>query len=249
MASRKITERQRIAREKRKSKKLGYSLTYSRQKRERAQSKSFVELAKKLALYVPSLKPIARKKKLTQAEKTKVTNFAKKLRYSRNLHPVTKAQAKKLKKQLYAPGVQAIQLDDVSSNAKLGTIGDDLLVTSNGRTWIYWKLDRKTVRSKSGMRDAGSKAFAKKFPIERIAEMAEKAFKTYNVKQIHLWAHSGRVGQGFPNISGFIQWVNEKWQAGRYIETLTTTKGMEFENPSDPGKWINGLAILIEPKE
>jgi hypothetical protein len=249
MARRKLTARANLARERRKSKKLGYSLTAARQKRERAQSKAFVERAKKLAPFVPSLKKVSRKKRLTQAEKSEVTRYTKKLKYARNLHPVTKKQAKKLKGQLYAPGVQAIQLDDVSSTAKLGTIGNDLLISSNGRTWIYWKLDKETVRSKAGMKGAGKKAFDKKFPIERIAEMAERAFKTYNVKQIHLWGHSGRVGPGFQDFGAFMLWVNEKWQAGRYIETLTSAGGREYENPSDPGKWINGLAIWIEPKE
>lgn len=239
-------ERTRSKREQRKSKRLGYSLTYSRQKRERAASKQYVQTAKKLAKFVPSLKPIARKSRLSPSEKAKVTHYAKVLRHATNLQPVTKREAKKFKKQLYAPGVQAIQLDDVSEHAKVTVAGDDLIIRQNGRTWVYWKLDTKTVRSKSGMGRAGERAFNKQFPIERVAELAEKAFKQYNVLQIHLWAHSGRVGQGFADLRSFLSWVNEKWQAGRYITIRESVTGRTYLDPSDPGKWVNGLAILIE---
>jgi hypothetical protein len=112
----------------------------------------------------------------------------------------------------------------------------DLLITSNGRTWIFWDVNNP--RDKREIKGAAAKAFAMQFPIERVANLAKKAFKKFKVKQIHLWAASGVVGQPFVDLQAFIDWVDEKWSAGRYVND----KGYS----SDPERWINGIAILIK---
>lgn len=211
--------------------------------RERQQKRRFYESqAKRLSRFVPSLKPLAKKRKFTPAEKGRISHYSKVLRHARNLRPVTKAQAKKFKKQLYAPGVQAIELDGTTPDAKIKVLGDDILVSQNGRTWVYWHLDRATVKSKSKMKSAGQRAFDMAFPIEKLADLAAKAFKQFNVVQVHLWAHSGRVGQPFDTLPEFLRWIDEKWQAGRYVAIDPNGR----TNASDPEKWVNGLAILVE---
>lgn len=93
------------------------------------------------------------------------------------------------------------------------------------------------------MRTAGKKAFTQQFPIELVSQLAERAFKTKNVVQVNLWAHAGVVGDPHETLKEFVQWVNEKWSAGRYVRTA------EQGGNSDPGKWVNGIAILLEDKE
>jgi hypothetical protein len=99
------------------------------------------------------------------------------------------------------------------------------------------------------MREAGAQAFNKQFPIERVADLTAKAFAKYNVQQVHLWAHAGVVGDAFKSIEQFVMWVNEKWNQGRYVTTRFSSYGDIYSEPSDPGKWVNGIAILIENPE
>jgi hypothetical protein len=98
------------------------------------------------------------------------------------------------------------------------------------------------------MREAGKEAFNKKFPIEKVSDLTAAAFKKYQVQQVHLWAHAGIVGDGFETVNQFVMWVNEKWNAGRYMGEQFRVGGI-YENPSDPGKWVNGIAILVEDAE
>lgn len=206
--------------------------------------------ARKLAALVPSLKKFRKRKTVTKNEKRQIRRREKQLKNIPFLVPVTKQQAKKLgRKKLFLPGIQAIQLRNVPEGSKI-TIrkrGDIAVTQSNGQRWIYWSLDRNTVRSRGGMREAGRKVFEKEFPIEKVSDLTAKAFKTYQIQQVHLWAHAGIVGDGFADLQQFIMWVNEKWQNGRYITVRAMrSTGDIYSEPSDPGKWVNGIAILIE---
>lgn len=151
---------------------------------------------------------------------------------------------------MFLPGVRAIQLRGVPETAeiKIGKLGD-IFISYNERQWIYWSLDRQTVRSKKGMRKSGEIAFAKMFPIEKVSAMAAEAFARSDVKEVRLWAHAGIVGDSFEDLPAFIRWVNEKWNQGRYMGEQERLGGNLYSNPSDPGKWVNGLAILLEHKE
>lgn len=219
----------------------------SQTKRKRKQKRSdadYISSANKLASLVPEFKKLSRRKKLSAAEKSVITRREKQLKGIPNIFPVDARTAKKLTKdQLFAPGIRGVQLRNVSPNAKIKFKGKDIEVTDNGHRWIYWHLSRKTVRSRRGMRDAGRLAFEQQFPIERLSDLAADAFKRYNVLQVNLWAHAGIVGDPHHSINQFTQWVNEKWNAGRYTRTS------EFGGNSDPGRWVNGIAILLEPKE
>lgn len=90
------------------------------------------------------------------------------------------------------------------------------------------------------MRGAAKRAFEQQFPIELVSDLTEKAFATKAVVQVNLWAHAGIVGDPHHTLSEFVQWVNQKWSAGRYVRTS------EHGGNSDPGKWVNGIAILLE---
>ncbi len=212
----------------------------------------YISSARGLGALVPSLKKLGKRKRLTPQEKRRIRYREKQLKDVPYLVPVTPKQAKRLgSKKLFKRGVQAIQLKGVEAGEKLRVNKRGDISTANvNQAWIYWGLDRKTVRSKRKMREVAPAAFNKQFPIDTVADMAVRAFKKYDVKEIHLWSHHGAVGTGFEDAGSFIMWVNEKWQHGRYVSTVTNENtGSRYLNDSDPGKWINGIAILIENPE
>lgn len=207
----------------------------------------YLASAKQLSKIVPSLRKFKSRKTLTKSEKATVRRREKQLKNIPFLVPVTKAQAKKLqRKKLFLPGIQAIQLRNVRPDVKIKIRGKDIEVIQGGQRWIYWSLDRDTVRSRRGMREAGTSVFNKQFPIEKVSDLTARAFKTFRIQQVHLWAHAGIVGDAFEDLQQFIMWVNEKWNQGRYVSTHYRVAGDIYSTPSDPGKWVNGIAILVE---
>lgn len=217
----------------------------SKQKRETA---SYIESVKQLAKFAPSLKKYKRRKKLRPAEKGAITRKENLLRFhTQTLFPVNKKLAKELKGQLFAPGIHAIEFRNTAPNAKIHKVGQDLVLTSNGRTFLYWRLDREDVKSTKGMAKAAAKAFdideyeeefgdnteelpPDLFPIERVAELAGLAFEQLKPLAVYLWAPSGRVGSGFESLKQFSMWLAENWHADRYTQQE---------------KWVNGIAILL----
>lgn len=224
-----------------------------RKKKPARSIESYLASARKNAALVPSLKKFKKRKTLKKSEKATIARREKQLKDIPFLQPITSKQAKILgRRKIFLPGIQAIQLRNVDTEKgdrfKINKHGDIEVFTDEGR-WIYWSLDRDAVRSRVAMREAGAAAFEKKLPIEKVAELTEKAFAQYHVQEVRLWAHAGIVGEGFLTLDEFIMWVNEKWNHGRYISTRVGRNNMIYENPSDPGKWVNGIAILIENPE
>lgn len=220
-----------------------------RRRRLKRSDADYINSARSLSALVPSLRPLAKRKKLKSIEKSRITRKERILKGVPNIFPVSRQQAKKLGNQTFATGVQGIQLRGVPQDANIEFKGKDLTVQYNGRTYLYWHLSRATVRSRRGMRDAGRRAFEQQFPIDIVSELAETAFKTKNVVSVNLWAHAGIVGNPQETLSEFVRWVNEKWSAGRYISSITNENtGHSYSIASDPGKWVNGIAILLEDK-
>lgn len=224
----------------------------SRRRKNLRTDADYVQSAKSLSSIVPALKKLKNRKRLTRNEKRRIAYREKQLKDVPYLKPVTAQQAKRLgSKRLFKRGVRAIQLKGVTPEEKIRVNKrGDISASNADQTWIYWALPRDTVRSKRKMRTIGPAAFNKQFPIDTVAEMAIRAFKTYDVHAIYLWSHYGAVGTGHLTPEQFIMWVNEKWQHGRYVSTITNQNtGSIYENPSDPGRWVNGVAILIENPE
>lgn len=188
----------------------------------------YVVIATRLAKFAPGLKKYKRRKKLNNGEKSAISHKEKILRYSDHLIPVTKKQAKKLKGLLLAPGVQAIQLRNTAPDAKIVKLRKDMVVTSNGRTFIYWRLENV---KPAGMKRAAKKIFtdfSETFQIEKLAELAQKAFKKLKPIRIYLWAEAGRVGEGFKTFDEFMQWLYEDYSQYKNVE-----------------RWVNGIAIQV----
>lgn len=221
----------------------------SKKKRPTRQTADYLLSVRRLSKYVPSLSKLKNRKSLTKSEKRRIRYREKQLNLGANiaqLHPLTAQQAKRVgSKKLFRRGIRAIQLRGVKPGQfKITKKGDIEVIAEEGR-WVYWSLDRDTVRSRRGMRDAGALAFQKKFPIEIVADLTAKAFAQYDVQQVRLWAHAGIVGDPKESVAQFVLWVNEKWSAGRYIGVGP----YGGDNVSDPGKWVNGIAILLEKPE
>jgi hypothetical protein len=222
-----------------------------RKKGPKRSTEDYLASAKRLSPLVPGLRKYRRRKTLKPAQKGAIARRERQLKNIPYLFPVTKKQKKQLGKgKMFLPGVRAIQLRGVQEDAKIkiGKLGD-IFITYKERHWIYWSLDRETVRSRKGMRKSGEAAFSKMFPIEKISEMAAEAFARSDVKEVRLWAHAGIVGDSFEDLPAFIRWVNEKWNQGRYMGEQERLGGNLYSNPSDPGKWVNGIAILLEDSE
>lgn len=205
---------------------------------------SYLESARELAAFVPSLKKYRRRKTLTPWEKGAITRKENIIRYTDHLIPVTKKQARELKEQLFQPettiktgkqkgkiirhhGIQAIQLRNTGKNVLIKKVRNDIIVTSNGRTWVYWSLPSS---NKSVIRKAGEDAFTNPdtFDIERVVELAKKAFDNPETKGVFLWAESGRVGEGTEDIESFVRWIASDY--ARYKNTE---------------RWVKGIAILV----
>lgn len=195
-------------------------------------AESYLQSARKLAKFAPALKRYRRRKTLTRWEKGAITRKEKLLLFhTENLIPVTKKHARELKEQLFAPGIRAIELRNTAPDAKIRKVKQDLMVTSNGRTWLYWKLDREDVKTKRGMNKAAKAAFDMQFPIERVAQLAGIAFERLKPLAVHLWAPSGRVGRPFESLKQFSMWLAENWNEDRYTQQE---------------KWVNGIVILVD---
>ncbi len=217
-------------------------------------TESYLYSADNLAKIVPSLKKFSTRKTLKKSEKATIRRREKQLLHIPHLEPLTPKQAKQLgRKKTFLPGVHAVQLRGVDTRRgdkfRVNKYGDLQVTKASGDRWIYWALDRKTVRSRRGMREAGKAVFDKTLPIEKVTELTADAFKHYKIQEVHLWAHAGVVGDGFQDLQQFVMWVNEKWNQGRYISTRQHGDGSRYTQASDPGQWINGIAFLVENPE
>lgn len=220
----------------------------SKQKRT---DESVLQSARAFAKFAPGLKKYRRRKTLKKFERDYIIRKEKLLRFhTQHLIPVSKKLARELRGVKFGPGINAVEFRNTSPNATVRKVGDDLTVTSNGRTYLYWHLDREDITPK-GMTAAARKAFAiddyeeefggeerepdhDRLPIERVAELADIAFAELKPLAVYLWAPTGRVGDGHRSLKQFTMWLAENWQTDRY---------------SQQEKWVNGIAILLNDPE
>lgn len=186
----------------------------------------YLASALELAKFVPNLKKYKRRKTLTRWEKGAITRVEKKLRYARNLTAVDERFAKLRPDLLFAPGVRAVEMAN-TGNVKLKTYGEDLIVVSNGRDWLYQSIPHIT---KIRLRKAAEKVFNdfdENYDIEAILGLARTAFENPKVLAVHLWTERGRASEAFRDLQTFLQWLNDRWQAYKEHQS-----------------WMKGIAIL-----
>lgn len=192
----------------------------------------WVHVAEKLSKFAPGLKKYRRRKKLNSGEKSAIAHKEKILRYSENLIPIPARDRKKALKEkwdLFAPGVFAMPLGNTGKDAKIIHVAKHMTVTSNGRTWVYWRLPNIET---GAMEKAAEKAFTEfeaTFDIEKLAKLAKKAFEDFKLIKVYLWAKQGRVGFGYKTFNEFTQWLYEYYS--------------QYQNTEE---WVEGIAIKIE---
>jgi hypothetical protein len=211
---------------------------------------TYVLSARELAPFVPKIRKLAKKKTLTSWEKSYVARIENVVKKSftniDDLIPVSKAQAKSQRGFLYEPEItvkrgkrkgqiqrskmfQAMQLRNVSETAKIKKVTNETLVVEDlGRTWVYWNLLKK--KTPKNMQRHGEQAFTtpEAFDIERVIELAQKAFDNPQTKIVYLWSKHGRVGIPMRSLAAFTRWIIDDYS--KYTQT---------------DRWVNGLAILI----
>jgi hypothetical protein len=216
--------------------------------------REWIEAAKRLSKFAPSLekynfKIITKGRKLNSGQKSAIAHKEKLLKYSDHLVIIPKRDRKRAIREewdLYAPGIFAMPLRNTSEDARIIHLNKTMTVTSNGRTWLYWKLN-KPPKKKKDLTDTQKERQAKKvfdkvetaatktfddfeatFDIEQIAKLAEKAFEEFKLIRVYLWAEIGRVGVGFKTLDEFMQWLYE-----------------DFSQYKDVERWVRGIAIKI----
>lgn len=212
-------------------------------------SQTYLDSVQELYAYVPRLRRFAKRKKLKSHEKAYIARIENIVRRSYtnldDLIPLSKKQARDLKGYTYEPEVtatagkfagqprryhffRAIQLRNVGEDARIQSVDKDkLVVESNGRLWIYWKLPPGPTPDE--MAEAGEDAFdMEDSELERMVALTERAFRNPKTKLVYLWTAHGRVGIPMKSVRGFIHWTIKKYSEYQQTE-----------------RWLNGIAILI----
>lgn len=248
MASKKRNSRYRPIGRVRKASRKQLQASKKQYGTAKKQATAYKKLAKSLGKFSPDIGKLARKKRLTAADKQRISKRAKRLHNVTDLFRITGKGAKKFKQKfgdIFYPGTEAVRLRYASENATIKFVDDNLFLESNGRQWLYWRLNKSTVRNKDGkLVSAAEKAFDAQFPIEKVLALAERAYTELKIEAITLWTEQGRADTTFSELRDFARWVAQHWQNGNYIRYDTRTG--EIHDESDAGKWINGLAILLK---
>jgi len=214
--------------------------------RTRRETAEYIASAIELASFHPKFKKFKKRKRLLPWEKSWIARTENVYRYVKDLRPVSRKEAKEFPELLYSPvtliktgprkgqerqhaAIPAVQMANVGDDFKLiGRIGAHLyIIRSNGRTWVYWKLDDVGTRK---MREAGKDAFTDPYTyeIEKVIKLAEQAFDRPETKAVYLWAEQGRVGAPMPSLQQFIRWIEDDYS--------------RYENTD---RWVRGIAILV----
>ena len=131
--------------------------------------------AKELSEYIPEMKALAKRKRFTPKERRTIERLEKRMRYAGFLKTITPRQVEILKKQrrynriIFAPGIDAIKLLGLTSNApdfermqvlitRSGLLAwIDFKKTNNRRLWKFDYVNRRGEAQMDAMRAAAEK--------------------------------------------------------------------------------------------
>jgi len=204
--------------------------------KKRYTDKEFIDKAIELAPIIPSVRKYVKRKKLRPAERAAISHKINLSRYQDHWVKISDSAAKNLPKEnLVAPGIHAVQLKGMGERANVERIDKEgnLFVESFGRRWIFWRLEnvKPPKVEKAGKTVFDENQFNAKFDIEKIKDLAEKAFtsKTLQVAEVKLWAEVGPVGPPLPSLRQFIHWIYESYSTYKHVD-----------------RWVNGIAIMLK---
>ncbi len=156
-------------------------------------NKAYINTAKSLKRFIPSLKQYTNSRSLTRWQKSAITraanNFAKaKARHGAALFPLSQRQVKALspksRKALIGKGIRAVKFRSTSETATLHVKKGNFVIKEKGkkpRTWQYIALPPEP-----------------DILLDKINYLF-KRFKKYHI-QIHLWLKQGRANAGFSSL-------------------------------------------------
>lgn len=234
----------------------------SRNKRETG---SYLESAKELSRFIPSLKKYKKRKTLKPSEKSAIARKENILRDSytqlEDLIPVTKKQARELKDLLWQPEtliktgtrkgqtsrhhfVQALRLRNVGKDTHIiKKIDRNIYVVSNGRTWVYWKLP--DTRPKTLLK-AGQQLF-EEFDGEEPEEFEEREPVKPDEFDIERLIELAKQAFERPETKAVYLWA-ETGRVGFGMKSLSNFIHwirQDYASYAQTEKWVNGIAILI----
>jgi len=240
--------------------------------RARRPDADLIASAKEMARYVPSLRPLKKRKRLKKWERSKITRYERALKGSYNLEPLTAKQARALRDVVYTGnieikrgprkgqhrevrGIAAIQLANTGEKVKINvTENRDMFITTNGRTWVYWQLDQLGEKEYEQYLDEC-------YDEDEARELIQED-NTATVREAGKRAFTGSVREAFP-VEKIVRLAEKAFKkpAVRMIG-LWTSKGRvgegfhnfdefkqwiraSYSTYANVEKWVNGIAILI----
>jgi hypothetical protein len=206
-----------------RERRLSQAIKESKRTAKKREKQAYAKRARTLAKFVPGLKEYSSAAKITPKAEKEIRRRERQLKHVYNLRPVTAAQARgTFKGKLFAPGVRAVQMSEFESGSKFRAGKKGTTIISNGRTWLLIPMPINW-RSKKEAIKAGSNAF--RFPLETVIAQAEIAFHKYKPIGISLWAKQGRISRIHGDIEDFVLWINQHWQAGKYLSAPNQDTG------------------------
>lgn len=213
----------------------------ARKKRETA---SYLSAARRLAPYVPRLAKYKRRKTLKPSEKAAISRYENLIPFTTDLKPVSKRRESELKEFFYRPittvltgkrkgqrvehgGIRAIMMRNTADDVDIQKIDKGLMLESNGRQWVYWKLPEVTKKAIQEMAEAAFES-PEAYQVDRVIELAKAAFANPKTKGVYLWTIKGRSGKPIKTFKSFLNWLHERWE--------------KYENQDE---WIKGLTIMV----
>lgn len=205
---------------------------------------SYIEAAKELAIFAPSLKKYKRRKtRLTPHEKAAIARVENLLSFTSNLVPLKPKEAKKFKDEwvevhrVIKKGKNkgqsriyrfpALQLGNTGKIEKIQKRDGNLTLRSNNRQWIYQHVSETTPQN---IKKSAQAAFEQTpaFELLSAVQLAQKAFNNPTTKAVYLWTTQGRVGEAFLNFDEFNRWLFERYR--------------KYKNTNE---WVKGISILV----
>jgi hypothetical protein len=201
---------------------------------ERTANRKAAKIVDELKNIIPAFKKYGRSRTFTEGERRFIHRVDKAIIYRNELVAIPPRKMKQYENQLYTPPhdpyikVSAIPMRMLGESVEVHFSKRDMFLRTNKRDYIYWQLDDVSVRSLKKKGTEAFNEFRNSFPAERLAALAERAYKVSKVKAVYLWGSHGRSAAGFQTLKLFLEWLFEKY--AHYQET---------------DEWVNGLVLMV----
>jgi hypothetical protein len=222
-----------------KSKKSG------KKRRKTRPESDYINSAKRLAAFVPSLKKYKRRKRLKPQEKSAIARREKQLHYfTTRLAPLSKKDARIAKRKGEIFSVQ----EKIKSGKKKGQYRTVYGFSAVDTGTLSYGTKARYDKNKNLILSTPQKDVWEfrslpggAFDIADLIALAEEAFADPEMIQFHLWTVKGIAGQRYKTLKRFIFDTSDEGGAWRIA-------GSDISATNDPSQWIKGIAVLISER-